>query len=66
MEELVARRAAFDEARLERALLRMAGVTSKARSLDSFSWRFGDGTLSNATTCGYMLRACEKVRSTVT
>ena len=61
MEELNACKAAFDEARLERALLRMAGATSKPRSLQSFSWRFGEGTASNATTCEYMLRACEKV-----
>jgi hypothetical protein len=61
VEELNACKAAFDEARLERALLRMAGATSKPRSLQSFSWRFGEGTASNATTCEYMLRACEKV-----
>lgn len=61
VEELNACKVAFDEARLERALLRMACATSKPRSLQSFSWRFGEGTASNATTCEYMLRACEKV-----
>jgi len=57
-DDMFACKAAFQEAVLERCLLKMSHVTGKPRSLDSFSWRFGDGLQRNATCCEYMLRAC--------
>lgn len=41
--------------------VQMRQVTGKPRSLDSFNWRFGGGTLASVSCCEYMLRACEKV-----
>mmetsp|Transcript_4963 Transcript_4963/g.10160 ORF Transcript_4963/g.10160 Transcript_4963/m.10160 type:complete len:254 (+) Transcript_4963:74-835(+) len=60
VDELDACKARVHEEMLERALLKMSEITGKPRSLDSFNWRFGDGTDRNASCCGYMLQACQK------
>jgi len=38
----------------------MGERTGKPKSLESFNWRFGEGTAKNASCCGYILQACKK------
>mmetsp|Transcript_39763 Transcript_39763/g.112827 ORF Transcript_39763/g.112827 Transcript_39763/m.112827 type:complete len:102 (+) Transcript_39763:668-973(+) len=60
MHDLNLAKAAYDEALLESALLKLGYVMGRQRHLVDFNWRFTSGTEANIACCGYMLLNCSK------
>lgn len=64
LEGLANEKVVLQEAVLEKALLMLAEVSGKRRSLVDYNWSWGAGVQQNCDSCSYILSNCKKFDAT--